>query len=41
MKKMFWGDRIYSALDPEGHQWMFAQHIKDIEPDNMKPPMDS
>ena len=22
-----YGDRVYGALDPEGHQWWFAQHI--------------
>lgn len=21
---MFWGDRVYSARDPEGHHWTFA-----------------
>ena len=28
---MFWGDRIYSARDCEGHHWSFAQHVKDVE----------
>ncbi len=27
-----WGDRSYQATDPEGHQWTFAQHVRDIEP---------
>lgn len=27
----FWGDRVYSALDLEGHQWHFAQHLRDVE----------
>ena len=26
-----WGDRLYQATDPEGHQWTFAQHIRDVE----------
>ena len=24
------GDRIYLAKDPEGHEWYFAQHIHDV-----------
>src|SRR5207244_7614313 len=27
-----WGDRLYQATDPEGHQWTFAQHIRDVDP---------
>ncbi len=23
----FYGDRRYSAVDPEGHHWYFAQHV--------------
>ena len=26
----FYGDRNYRAEDPEGHQWAFAQHVKDV-----------
>jgi uncharacterized glyoxalase superfamily protein PhnB len=29
-----WGDRLYQTADPEGHQWTFAQHIRDVEPDD-------
>ena len=29
-KDEFWGDRFYSAEDPEGHQWMFGTHIRDV-----------
>jgi PhnB protein len=25
-----WGDRLYQATDPEGHQWTFAQHTSDV-----------
>jgi uncharacterized glyoxalase superfamily protein PhnB len=25
-----WGDRTYQASDPEGHQWMFAEHVADV-----------
>ena len=27
---MFWGDRAGSLVDPFGHRWMLAMHIKDI-----------
>ncbi len=25
-----YGDRVYSAEDPEGHHWFFAQHVRDV-----------
>lgn len=25
----FYGDRTYGAEDPEGHHWIFAQHVRD------------
>ena|SRR5688572_4896055 len=25
-----YGDRSYRALDPEGHHWFFAQHLRDV-----------
>lgn len=37
-ENMFWGDRIYSAKDIEGHQWTFGQHVKDVSPEEMRPP---
>ena len=27
----FYGDRRYSAADPEGHHWHFATHIEDVD----------
>ncbi|MCK4707551.1 MAG: VOC family protein, partial [Gammaproteobacteria bacterium] len=33
----FWRDRMYSAHDMEGQQWTFAQHVKDIAAEDMKP----
>ena len=33
----FYGDRTYSAEDPEGHQWSFAQHVRDVAPEDMHP----
>lgn len=35
---MFYGDRVYRAEDPEGHHWGFATHVKDVAPEDMKPP---
>ncbi len=34
----FYGDRRYGAEDPEGHQWYFAQRVRDVAPEDMKPP---
>lgn len=34
----FYGDRRYGAEDPEGHQWHFAQHTRDVAPEDMVPP---
>jgi len=30
-----YGDRTYGTEDPEGHQWSFAQHVRDVAPENM------
>jgi PhnB protein len=35
--EMFWGDLIYTVQDLEGHRWSFAQHVKDIAPEDMVP----
>src|SRR3990170_759133 len=34
----FYGDRRYGAEDLEGHQWYFAQHVRDVAPEDMTPP---
>lgn len=34
---MFWGDRTYVAEDLEGHRWTFAEHVRDVAPEDMKP----
>jgi uncharacterized glyoxalase superfamily protein PhnB len=26
----FYGDRIYRAIDPEGHVWIFSQRIREV-----------
>ena len=31
----FYGDRSYRTNDPEGHQWVFSQHIRDVTPEDM------
>ena len=37
-KDQFYGDRRYGAEDPEGHRWYFAQHVRDVAPEDMKLP---
>ncbi len=32
---MFWGDRYGEIMDPFGHAWGFATHIKDMTPEEM------
>lgn len=32
----FYGDRVYRALDPEGHLWVFTQHVRDVSPEEME-----
>jgi uncharacterized glyoxalase superfamily protein PhnB len=32
----FYGDRRYAARDPEGHHWYFAQHTRDVSPEEMQ-----
>jgi uncharacterized glyoxalase superfamily protein PhnB len=34
---MFWGDRTYVAADLEGHRWTFANHNRDVAPEDMHP----
>jgi PhnB protein len=36
LEDTFYGDRRYGATDPEGHQWFFAQHIRDVTPEEMQ-----
>ena len=28
-----YGDRRYTARDPEGHEWFFAQRVRDVAPE--------
>jgi uncharacterized glyoxalase superfamily protein PhnB len=32
---MFWGDRYGVVIDPSGHQWSLATHIKDATPEDV------
>jgi PhnB protein len=32
----FYGDRRYAVVDPEGHQWWFAQHVREVSEEEMK-----
>ena len=38
VEDQFYGDRRYGAEDPEGHHWYFAQHVRDVAPEDMKRP---
>ena len=38
VKDQFYGDRSYGAEDLEGHHWYFATHVRDVAPEDMKPP---
>jgi uncharacterized glyoxalase superfamily protein PhnB len=29
------GDRIYLARDLEGHEWYFAQHLRDVDVEDL------
>ena len=33
---MFWGDRMGHVIDPFGHRWNVAMHVKDVTPEEMK-----
>lgn len=31
----FWGERFGQILDPFGHRWALAQHLRDVPPDEV------
>lgn len=35
VKEMFWGDRYGMVVDPFGHNWSIATHVRDVSPDEM------
>lgn len=34
--EMFWGDRYGRLVDPFGHQWSLASHVRDVSPEDMQ-----
>lgn len=38
LEDKFYGDRTYEVNDLEGHRWVFAQHVRDVAPEDMQPP---
>ena len=32
----FWGDRMYTARDLEGHSWSFAQAVREVSPEEIE-----
>jgi PhnB protein len=32
VQDQFWGDRMGSLVDPEGHIWTFATNVADFDP---------
>jgi uncharacterized glyoxalase superfamily protein PhnB len=39
LANMFWGDRYGKVVDPFGHQWSLATHVKNMSEDEMKAAM--
>ncbi|MES2295852.1 MAG: VOC family protein [Pseudomonadota bacterium] len=35
MADMFWGDRFGMVIDPFGHHWSIATHMRDLTPEQM------
>ena len=33
---MFWGDRYGVVVDPFGHQWSIATHVRDVSPEEIR-----
>ena len=36
-KDQFYGDRTCEIVDLEGHRWSIATHVKDVNPEELKP----
>ena len=34
----FYGERMYRAVDPEGHRWMFGTVVREVAPEEMTSP---
>lgn len=37
LEDAFYGDRRYTALDPEGFEWTFATKVRDVAPEDRVP----
>ena len=33
LQDTIYGERLYTAQDPEGHRWQFSQHVRDVSPE--------
>lgn len=40
VQDMFWGDRYGVVVDPFGHRWSIATHLKDLTPEEMQRAME-
>ncbi len=36
IEDMFWGDRMGTVIDPFGHHWGIATHVKDVTPEELR-----
>jgi PhnB protein len=36
LQEMFWGDRHGEIVDPSGHRWGLAQHLRDVPDDQIR-----
>lgn len=36
VEDMFWGDRYGKLVDPFGHEWSVATHIRDLSPQEIE-----
>lgn len=41
LENQFWGDRYGQVVDPFGHNWSIATHVKDMTPEEMNAAMQS
>jgi PhnB protein len=41
LQDQFYGDRSGTLIDPFGHKWTIATHIKDVSPEEMQQHMES
>jgi PhnB protein len=37
---VFWGERYGQIVDPFGHRWGLAQHLRDVPPDEIQRAVD-